>query len=230
MLKTMEQAPLDATFHSVVGGLAEDYKFGEHLADELNNWQKLAGATNDIVTPANMIDAVAFGVGVYGIRNLDSWKGIGFACSGFMADFVDGKVARATGTQSELGEAIDAGGDKVKLAYALYKLWELDLAPKPLLIAVGLQNGINVALTAVDRSANKPPVLHPSGLGKKAIFIEQWGLGLHVIGTEVAKKNEKRGKALRTAGTVLTTAGVVIGAAATSGYVATLRNAKRASK
>ena len=68
-----------------------------------------------------------------------------------MTDVVDGRVARSTKTQSPLGEAIDAAGDKVKLAIALYKIWALDLAPKSLLSAVAIQNAANVALVAADR-------------------------------------------------------------------------------
>lgn len=224
---------LDATsekFWNLVTPLAHEFAFGNALTEELNGWQKLSEATHGIGTPANALDTVAFAGGIYGINHLDSWKGIAIACSSFMADFVDGKIARATGTQSELGEAIDAGGDKVKLAYALYKMWQLELAPRPLLVAVAVQNGLNVGLTAIDRSANDKPVIHPSQFGKKAIFMEQWGLGLHVIGSELAKTNEKRGKAVKTAGTVLTLAGVAVGVAATTGYTKLLLSSRKKRK
>ncbi|GAC1483172.1 MAG: hypothetical protein NVS1B7_6890 [Candidatus Saccharimonadales bacterium] len=188
----------------------------------LNVFQKVAAATHDIITPANGLDALGFAASIYDIQQLDSLKGIAVAGAGFMTDFFDGKIARATGTQSKLGEAIDAGGDKIKLALALRKVWQSELAPRPLIAAVALQNSVNVALTSVDQLRRADTVLHPSNFGKKAIFMQQWGLGLHVFGSEVAKHNESRGNRIKLAGSVLTAAGVVVGLVASAGYVKVL--------
>ena len=191
-------------------------------SENLNVWQEVAEATNDIVTPGNVLDVVGFGASIYGLRKLDSWKGIVATATGFMTDVVDGKVARTTKTQSPLGEAVDAAGDKVKLAMALYKIWDLDLAPKLLLSAVAIQNATNVALVAVDRMRHGEPQLHSSSHGKKAMFLEQWGLGLHVISSQVYKTNERRGYLIKRAATLLTLAGLTYGIAATIGYAQTL--------
>lgn len=216
-METLERS-VDQQFWNIVAEL-ENTGFEPSDLLNLNNWQRISEATNHVVTPANAIDAVAFAGAMYGLNELDSWKGIMTTCASFMADFVDGKVARATGTQSALGEAVDVTGDKIKLAFGLYKIWKLGLAPKPLILTIAAQNGINVALTAVDRSVNKQdPLIHPSQFGKKAIFMQQWALGLHVIGSEVSKQNEKRGRMMKLAGNVLGAAGVVVGAAATAGY------------
>jgi phosphatidylglycerophosphate synthase len=197
---------------------------------DLNNWQKIATLTNDVVTPANALDAAAFATSIYGINNLDSWKGIATACGSFIADFFYGKIARATGTQSSLGEAIDAGGDKIKLAFALYKTWQLDLAPKNLITCVALLNGMNTGLTAVDRVTNKQPVLHASWLGKRAIFMEQWGIGLHIVGSKVKQANPERAGVIKAAGTILGYAGVFMGGLATADYGATLWEARKHAK
>ena len=45
-------------------------------SEDMNVWQQVAEATNDIVTPANVLDVVGFGACIYGLRNLKSWKGI----------------------------------------------------------------------------------------------------------------------------------------------------------
>lgn len=222
-LQATEQDAFDRKFSDIVNPIAERFQFGEAFEEELNAWQKIAAATNDVVTPANGIDAAGFAAAMYGLNRLDSWWGIGWAAGGIMADMVDGKVARATGTQSPLGEAIDAGGDKIKLAYALYKIWQLELAPKPITIAIAVQNGLNASLTTIDQLTNRSDhVLHPTQFGKKAILFQEFGLGLHVIGNEVAKTNEKRARIIKLGGTALGTAGIVLGGVATIGYASTL--------
>ncbi len=104
--------------------------------DERNIFQKASDATGTIVTPANAIDAVAFVIALDGIKQHDTWSGIVKSGAGYAADAIDGKVARATKTQSDLGEAIDAGGDKIKLVYALAQIWKTKRAPRSLLTAV----------------------------------------------------------------------------------------------
>lgn len=222
--QAFEQSHIDLLFSQAIGHLISDLP-----AEEIdrNFWQVIAGATNDVVTPANALDAAAFGLSIYGLNNLDSWKGIIASASAFGADLVDGKIARATGTQSDLGEAVDAGGDKIKLAFALYQIWKLNLAPKTLIMAVAAQNGYNIGLTAADRSLNDKPSIHPSSFGKKAIFLEQMGLGMHVIGSEVSKQNEKRGRAIKLAGSVVGYAGVGVGIIASSGYTAKLIQSRK---
>ena len=195
--------------------------------EALNIWQQWSEATGGVITPANALDAAAFIGGMYGVNNLDSWKGIVITAASFFADMADGKIARATGTESPLGEAVDAAGDKIKLAAALYQIWKLDLAPKPLLVAIAAQNGINAALTAGDRAINSQPVIHPSYFGKRAILLEQLGLGLHVIGSEVAKKHERRAAIIKKVGTLTSVAGLGLGAAATAGYTKSLFSSRK---
>lgn len=213
----LTQSDVDEEFHKLVAPLTR------HISeDTLNNWQRVAQATNNIVTPANALDVAGFAGSMYGLANLDSWRGIIVGSAGFATDYFDGKVARGTGTASPLGEAIDAAGDKVKLAFALYQIWKLDLAPKWLVGAVAVQNGANIALTATDRIMNSEPVLHPSQNGKRAIFIEQLGLGMHIVGSEVSKTNARKGRFIKAAGTIVSLAGVGIGGVATAGYTSTL--------
>lgn len=198
-------------------------------SEDMNVWQEIAEATNGIVTPANVLDVAGFGLCIHGLRKLNSWRGIVATAAGFMTDVVDGRVARSTKTQSPLGEAVDAAGDKVKLALALYKLWSLDLAPRPLLCAVAIQNTANVALVAADRMRHEEPRLHSSSHGKKAMFLEQWGLGLHVIASQVSTTHERRGRLIKRTATVLTVAGLIHGVVATSGYARTLEKQEQLS-
>lgn len=190
----------------------------KNQANEPNTWQAIANATNDWVTPANVIDVAAFGLAMKAGGNLTETSGIAHAAAAFGADIIDGKVARTTGTASSKGEAIDAAGDKIKLGYYLLKIWQEGLAPKPLLAAVALQNTANVAITAYDRKTNPMPLVHPSIDGKRGIFMQQAGIGLHVIGSRVAKSKPETGWLIKTTGTAVTALGILRGLKATREY------------
>lgn len=193
-----------------------------------NIWQKVSDATGTVVTPANAIDLAGFVGAKYGIDNIDNLKGIAVTSASFAADIADGWVARKTGTESELGEALDAAGDKAKMTYGLLKIWKKDLAPKYLLAAVAMQNSVNAGLTITDRVVNwKEPALHPSWFGKRAILLQQSGIGLHVVGSHMEKNDVRFHNAVKAAGTVLGLSGVALGVVASAGYSKTLRQSKR---
>lgn len=197
---------------------------------EPNGWQRLSGATGTCITPANVIDAVGFAGAKYGLDRLDSWSGIVAAGASFLSDVIDGRVARATGTTSPLGEAIDAAGDKVKLAYALRKINELKLAPRKLLAAIAIQNGCNAVLTTADQLLHKEQhVLHPSWFGKRAMFLQQMGVGLHVVAAQMEQDARPRAPRVRLAANILGWAGVGLGSVATTGYGRKLAAAQRAT-
>lgn len=192
---------------------------------EQNTWQQVSDATHTVITPANAIDAVGFVGAKYGIDHLDTWPGIVIAGASFLTDMVDGKVARATGTQSELGEAIDAVGDKIKLAYALKKTYELEAAPMWLLAGVTVVNSVNASLTLADKQINRNvPAIHPSWAGKRAIFLQQFGIGFHILGSQFEKqpKAQHVAKAFKLSANVMGAAGITLGVAASSGYARTL--------
>ena len=159
------------------------------LTDNPNNWQLIARTTKGIVTPANAIDTVAIAGAKYGIDHLDSTKGRLITALSFTTDFFDGRIARATGTQSPLGEAVDAGGDKLKLAYGAVKLWRAGLVDKPLLTAVVAQNTANAGLTLADRKLNQKPAIHPTKIGKLSFFAQELGIELKISVVEVTLVN-----------------------------------------
>lgn len=222
VLSAMEQPEFNkAGFQQLISGLDQD---------QLTAFQHIANLTHHVVTPANAIDALSFVGAMYGLRELESWKGILISGASFMADYVDGIVARATGTQSELGEAVDAVGDKLKLALGLYTIWQHDLAPKQLLTSVAVLHGINTAVTATDRLIHDKPVMHATWLGKRAIFMEQWGIGLHVIGSKISQTSYEKGSAIKAAGTALGYIGVGLGVLAGADYAATLWESRKTAR
>ena len=83
---------------------------------EYNSFQKIAAATNSIITPANVITVIGLGIVIYGlieILNQHFWTGLIALAVGRLLDIVDGVVAEATGTKSPLGEIFDAAADKI---------------------------------------------------------------------------------------------------------------------
>ena len=78
--------------------------------------QRIAHATNGIITPPNLISLVGFGIVIYGLvalLNQQFWIGLIALAIGRLLDVVDGAVAQATGTKSPLGETVDASIDKI---------------------------------------------------------------------------------------------------------------------
>lgn len=190
--------------------------------------QAVAEKTHGVLTPANAVSAAGIIGAFYGIKRLNTPVGVAISGISFLADFADGKIARATNTSSEFGEALDATGDKIKLGYALCKMWELDLAPKPLMTAVALQNSANAVMTVVDKVQHgEDSVLHASWLGKRAIFMQQAGLGAHVISSHMPISEKGRSR-VELAGTVTALCGIGLGIAASTGYARRLKAAKTA--
>lgn len=81
-----------------------------------NAFQKVAAATNGILSPANAISVIGLGLVIYGLAeviNQQFWLGLGLLAVGRLLDIVDGAVAEATQTKSPLGELFDAAADKI---------------------------------------------------------------------------------------------------------------------
>lgn len=170
------------------------------MANEQNVFQRVAEATNGIVTPANAIDVAAFALAMESASKLDSWRGIASMAVAYTADLADGAVARATGTVSELGAGVDAVGDKVKTAYVGYHIARQGLANYDLLTAVAAYNMATAGATIYDRLAHDKPEVETTIPGKRAVFAGSLGLGLQIIGNKVAETDERKGRALKLAG------------------------------
>lgn len=180
--------------------------------------QKVAEATNGIVTPGNATSATGFGLSMHGISNLDGYGGLIETGAGFGLDVVDGKVSRATGTASPLGEVVDATLDKIKTGYFAAKLLLERRAPKGLVAAVIGQNALNAGITLYDKRVNDPPRVHPTKAGKYGMFAQNSGLFLHAIGTKIREKRPVAGKTIKLAGSVIGYTGVGISLVASKQY------------
>lgn len=186
-----------------------------------NTFQQVAEKTHGIITPANAISAAGFILSMRGTRKPHTWKGIAQTGAGFMLDVADGKVARATGTSSPVGEAVDATLDKIKTGYFAFQMLREKRAPKSLVGAVLVQNAVNAAITSYDRNHNDTPQVHPSKAGKYGMFAQNSGLGLHAVGSKLQETHWVTGAAVKDLGSVIGFIGVALSFAASYEYAQT---------
>lgn len=115
-----------------------------------NSWQKLAAATNGVITPANLISVTGFVLacaGLFKIAHADFWTGAILLVVGRLADAVDGFTADVTGTKSTLGESVDAGLDKAIAFIALAVLTTAHIIPWWIATPIALVNIWNIFMT-----------------------------------------------------------------------------------
>jgi cardiolipin synthase len=132
-----------------------------------NIWQKLAFASHSYVTPGNLITLIGLGLVAAGLLSLyrgKFWFGLAAITIGRGFDLLDGWAAEYTGTKSPLGEAFDAGADKLGTFMTLLAVGMAQLAPWWLLGILAMPH-LLIALIAF-RAVRRGRSLHPSLLGK----------------------------------------------------------------
>lgn len=185
--------------------------------EDRNQWQQIAARTNGIVTPANAVTLAGNLLTFYGVLKLSQRHGLAGAsliALGRGLDVVDGHVAQITGTKSPLGEAFDAGFDKIQAAAAIPILAVSGSVPKTEATIIGIQQA---AISGVSMLAKyRGNEIHPSRSGKLATFAAWTSLVSHAISTNVDNKTLARG--FETLGTASTIAATVLGVSAIRDY------------
>lgn len=190
----------------------------------LETSRHIAESTNDVITPANLISFAGLVSVLRGAKSLDTWEGVLKTSGGLAVDVLDGKVARYTGTNSALGEKIDATFDKVKIGYFVTHLWRQNSAPKGLIKAVVAQNGLNTAITLYDQLRNEEQKVHPSKAGKHGMFAQSTGLGLHAIGSKLKEAHPSTGAIIKMLGSLVGFSGVALSTLASYEYAKQARS------
>ncbi len=180
--------------------------------------QAIAEATHDIATPSNGLSLAGFGFVMHGASRLNTWSGLIETGAGFVADIYDGKLARATGTNSDLGEKVDASLDKIKTGYFATRLLVENKAPRHLIYSIIGQNVINAGITLYDQKKNPIQNVHPIKAGKYGMFAQNAGLGLHAVGSKLAETHPKYGRATKILGTTVAYSGVTLSLLASKEY------------
>lgn len=149
-----------------------------------NVWQRIAFSTKGVLTPANVISvigAVLVFLGLYYVFTDElAW---GFVCVavGRFADLIDGAVAQATGTKSSVGEAVDAGLDKIILFVAIVAFFISGIVPLWAAIFIAARN---IAIMTIGLTGKAHRVtLHPSRAGKYAAATEWAAILLFILAT-----------------------------------------------
>ncbi len=155
-------------------------------AEKRTIWQRIAARTYGIVTPGNAVTAMGTGLTLHGISLLadgSAKSGLLSITAGRLADVMDGMLAHATHTKSPLGEALDAGFDKVQTAAALIVLTREGIVPPPATAALAVGQAAIFGLSAIAK--NRGHEIHPSLCGKYAMGLG-WGAIVGFAGANMA--------------------------------------------
>lgn len=149
-------------------------------------WQKLAAKTNGWVTPGNMVSVIGLGfslAGLYQYAQDNKGIGVGLLAFGKFMDYFDGKVARASGTNSDKGEMIDAGCDSVTIAAALGVAAVTEAIPTVPLALLAARNIGTMATTLYAKARGLE--IHASRAAKINQFIQWPAIGSFLIASSV---------------------------------------------
>jgi phosphatidylglycerophosphate synthase len=150
--------------------------------DTYNVWQRVAVKTHGFITIGNVITTLGLALVVAGFVLVLQDKlllAVILVTIGRIADLLDGYAADKTGTKSPIGEAWDAGVDKLELAIAVPVLLFTPYASPILVICLLLHLAINVALFFAARRAGKR--IHPTRAGKLSTATAWIAAGLFVL-------------------------------------------------
>jgi phosphatidylglycerophosphate synthase len=146
---------------------------------ERNIWQRLAARTRGVITPANAVSAAGTAAVLWGACDISRGKyvrGTIKIVAGRLCDLADGALAEKTGTKSQVGEAVDATGDKLQIAAVAAALAKRRIVPVPYLGIIGMQNAANAITTGVAK-ARGVSEFHPGEAGKYSVFAMWAGIG-----------------------------------------------------
>ena len=168
-----------------------------------NIWQEIAEQTRDIVTPANLLDVAALGAEIYvnqelilgGHETMKNTQDEGEFKNGayqkmiglildqplLITDFLDGHIARATGTNSRLGEKMDFVGDFIKTIIKLRTRQQIGEMGVKELLAIGGPKIINAGTSAIRTLFGE--TVRPTLLAKAA----EWPRGAAFLACDISE-------------------------------------------
>lgn len=184
-----------------------------------NAFQKVAAKTRGIITPANTLTIAANTVAMTGIVEACTGnfaEGAALFAAGRLGDYGDGKIARATRTQSWIGEGLDVAGDKIQTLLGLGMLSIYGDYPLEASIPKLVSQAAIVGISAV--ATKQGADLHPGMAGKVGLG----ATGASMVGFEAANALAANHHDLATATTigsyVLTGLSIIAGSKAAWDY------------
>jgi len=175
----------------------------------------------DVLSIPNVISAVGLGLVLHGSARLDTTKGLTETVVGRMLDLVDGKVARMLNQNSEFGAGVDAAFDKAGIIAIGINQWRGNIAPKPALLAIAMQNAVNLMATVVATKLGGDDDLAPVADGKIAMTWQNGALGAYAVSALLRQRSQGWSRAFRLIGDADTVIGTgYFGVRASRQYVA----------
>ena len=132
--------------------------------------------------PPTLLSLIGTAAACIGIKDPTTFKGFAAFVIGSVMDALDGKLARATGGETKLGKIVDHTGDKIKVFYTIWKMYEADTAPKLVLGGFAASNAINAACSIKTHIDNPDMSQVPEKSGKIAMAMEVTSLILYSAG------------------------------------------------
>lgn len=173
----------------------------------------------DLLKPPTAISVGALSLVVDGSRKLDTRAGKCEVAIGRLGDIADGFVARSLDMTSDAGAIADVTCDKLGMLAIGLGAWQKDIAPKPLLAAMGAKHVINAAATLYNGLADeKKRSIRPPKSGKYSMAADNISLGAFLLADELGPESRAY-TAVRALGYTAAMAGFAYGAVATHHYV-----------
>ena len=132
--------------------------------------------------PPTLLSLIGTAAACIGIKDPTTFKGFAPFVIGSVMDALDGKLARATGGETKLGKIVDHTGDKIKVFYTIWKMYEADTAPRLVLGGIAAFNAINAACSIKTHIDNPDMSQAPEKSGKIAMAMEVVSLILYSAG------------------------------------------------
>ena len=132
--------------------------------------------------PPTLLSLIGTAAACIGIKDPTTFKGFAAFVIGSVMDALDGKLARATGGETKLGKIVDHTGDKIKVFYTIWKMYEADTAPRSVLGGFAASNAINAACSIKTHIDNPDMSQAPEKSGKIAMAMEVTSLILYSAG------------------------------------------------
>lgn len=154
-------------------------------ASKINRWQRLAVASNGIITPGNLISisgVILVAIGAIRLYNGNWVLGLGLVVIGRVADLVDGYVAETTRTKSRLGEIVDTSCDKVGVFVLAITAVSAHLVP---LLTLALIVAYNIYMAAFGIVWGRRYYLHTNRFGKNTMFVSWLAIITAIIHAEL---------------------------------------------
>lgn len=181
-----------------------------------NGWQRLAAHTNGVCTPGNLLTIVGFLAvlaGLFLVLNHHYLAGLIIIIIGRLGDILDGMAADKTGTKSPLGEALDAGFDKLASLAALIGLIISHTFGFTVAIILLIPNLLNALFTVI--GTRRSIAVHPSKTGKLFMAVSWVTVSGYII---LAAVHQSAFSALGWIINVCLTVTLILGLRASYGY------------